>query len=520
MSNEFDNKNVKYLNGGGSYVLTGLDDVININTSVGATILYLPNVRNSGFDLTYKNYFINDVANNSSVNPITLVTLDGDKVNGQNAIVIAEDGASVIIEVAGFDQWAADINAVPTPPPVIGGILGISDSQGIYTYYDNYTDAFASASPGQTIEQFADIVETNPITISLVSGVNINMNGHTYTLTGNSPDSCFSAFNVTTNIYNGVIKRDYTGFSASDTISCILYASSKTSLSAITLEGVNCTNVNMSDSNISGSVVMRSTHTNIHIDTFVNYIDNANLFALNGYTSTYSEGYGELWMSNSKIESWGGGLQCGYNLTLQNCFVIVLGTAAIQTLNANILQSSIYGLLGGINAECFHIENSYILGYSGAGLFALVSNDSCHMFNSHVASLSTGAINILGDNATLNLSNNRIESFTSSALFFRQQNSGFGYIMNNTILASNTTGTAYGIRCSATNIAELFILNNVIECYGGTLTSYYISVFPGSNPIYYVDNKLRGIAIPSPLDPALVQKQINTQDNFGNILIG
>jgi hypothetical protein len=63
------------------------------------------------------------------------------------------------------------------------GPLGIADSLGQYTYYSNYTTAMAAAVAGQTIEQFADIVEPNNVTITITPGVNINMNGHTYTST-------------------------------------------------------------------------------------------------------------------------------------------------------------------------------------------------------------------------------------------------------------------------------------------------------------------------------------------------
>lgn len=62
------------------------------------------------------------------------------------------------------------------------GIFGISNASGVYTYYATLTLAMAAATSGQTIEMFADVVETAAVTITLKDGVNINGNGHSYTL--------------------------------------------------------------------------------------------------------------------------------------------------------------------------------------------------------------------------------------------------------------------------------------------------------------------------------------------------
>lgn len=62
------------------------------------------------------------------------------------------------------------------------GPFGIANSSGVYTYYATMTLAMAAASSGQTIEVFADVVETGSVEILLKDGVNINGNGHTYTL--------------------------------------------------------------------------------------------------------------------------------------------------------------------------------------------------------------------------------------------------------------------------------------------------------------------------------------------------
>lgn len=69
---------------------------------------------------------------------------------------------------------------IQVSPKSASGIFGISDSSGVYTYYATLTLAMAAATSGQTIEVFADVIETGAVTINLKDGVTINGNGHTY----------------------------------------------------------------------------------------------------------------------------------------------------------------------------------------------------------------------------------------------------------------------------------------------------------------------------------------------------
>jgi hypothetical protein len=62
------------------------------------------------------------------------------------------------------------------------GVFGIADATGTYTYYSTLTLAITAGLPGEVVEMFADVVETGAVTVTLRDGVNINGNGHTYTL--------------------------------------------------------------------------------------------------------------------------------------------------------------------------------------------------------------------------------------------------------------------------------------------------------------------------------------------------
>jgi len=87
-------------------------------------------------------------------------------------------------------------------------VLGISDSLGVYTYYSSFSSAITSASAGDTIEQFSDIVESSNTVITIDKELTINMNGYTYSCT--STGTTDGVYVNTTNkvkILNGTIKR-------------------------------------------------------------------------------------------------------------------------------------------------------------------------------------------------------------------------------------------------------------------------------------------------------------------------
>ena len=82
------------------------------------------------------------------------------------------------------------------------GIFGIADSSGVYTYYATLTLAMAGAVSGQTVEMFADVVETGSVAIALKNDVKINGNGHTYTLNVNDATHAFTCASAIVNAIN------------------------------------------------------------------------------------------------------------------------------------------------------------------------------------------------------------------------------------------------------------------------------------------------------------------------------
>jgi len=67
----------------------------------------------------------------------------------------------------------------------VGGVCGIANTSGIYTYYSTLSAAMTAATSGQTVDLLTDVTETGSVTITLKAGVKINGNGYTYTLNVN-----------------------------------------------------------------------------------------------------------------------------------------------------------------------------------------------------------------------------------------------------------------------------------------------------------------------------------------------
>lgn len=98
------------------------------------------------------------------------------------------------------------------------GLVSVTDSSGTPTFYATIQSAITNSSSGETVTLHTDITETSTTTINLKDGVNINLNGYTYTLNQASTNNCFSDNNIALecHIMNGVVKRTGGTFSSSN----------------------------------------------------------------------------------------------------------------------------------------------------------------------------------------------------------------------------------------------------------------------------------------------------------------
>ncbi len=96
--------NNKSVTGGQTYPINTSDNFINCNSSLGAIILILPSIASAGVSFTLG---INDVSGTSATNNITIRTGGNDQINGATSFVIATNGASLIIQVTGNNDYVA-----------------------------------------------------------------------------------------------------------------------------------------------------------------------------------------------------------------------------------------------------------------------------------------------------------------------------------------------------------------------------------------------------------------------------
>jgi hypothetical protein len=87
------------------YIIRDVDDILNVNTTLGPLNLYLQNISSSGLSLNPRCIFINDIGNAASVNNITIYGSNGDKVNSANSLVINQNGANIILQPSNLTEW-------------------------------------------------------------------------------------------------------------------------------------------------------------------------------------------------------------------------------------------------------------------------------------------------------------------------------------------------------------------------------------------------------------------------------
>lgn len=97
--------NVRYIPAGTTqYVVDGSDGEINVDTSLSAITIILPNIVNSGFVNTDKGFIINDNSGNAATNNITIIAANN-TVNSQSSVLISTNGGSAKCSIASMNEW-------------------------------------------------------------------------------------------------------------------------------------------------------------------------------------------------------------------------------------------------------------------------------------------------------------------------------------------------------------------------------------------------------------------------------
>jgi len=133
-------------------------------------------------------------------------------------------------------------------------VLGISDSLGVYTYYSSFNSAITSASAGDTIEQFSDIVESSNTIITIDKELSINMNGYTYICTSTgTTDGVYVNTSSKVKILNGTIKRS--GGTYGSTSNRALIVTSGSNLELTGTDIINTTGMSLYSTGASTNII-------------------------------------------------------------------------------------------------------------------------------------------------------------------------------------------------------------------------------------------------------------------------
>ena len=330
-------------------------------------------------------------------------------------------------------------------------VLGIADSNGVYTYYSDYASAITAASVGGTIEQFGDIVETGSVTLNISKSLTIQMNGYSYTL--DNIDNTYAVYitgnDLNINILNGKINR-INGV-ASRTIEC---GSSTTNRSIICFDGTTI----FTDLDDTRSLLGTSNNTTITggvwrsesaggtlsviVDTdctLTNFI-----YEGTGYVSSYRS---RSVVSNGTINSshpshafFLNGVSCkGNNLTIRN--TVGEGVYSVGSLtNCNVYSEGNDAIRMGNGAVT---DNCYGYSTAGAGLYVgggVVSNSQGY-------STSTFGMHFDGRNSPKGIN---CKGWSSAATGIRLFSGSNGVTLTNCYAESTLDTTAgHAIECSS-----------------------------------------------------------------------
>jgi hypothetical protein len=371
----------------------------------------------------------------------------------------------------------------------------------------------AAATAGQTIEMFADVVETGAVTVTLKNGVNINGNGHTYTLNNSGLNHALSAANsVTTscNIINlNVVRTGSTG-SVFDS-SCLILGINGSGV-------INCSGSTFRNSG-SGSGILYNSSSIHEINNAVAYATTAfgaiGIFTNVGAKLNNSIGYGT---------SGGTGIRCHNGGDIQNCTGVSDSGTGIYGLGGNhsnsvgISASGAGFFSAAISINCvgrstsgvgFDIQsatsmiNCVGMSVSGVGLYVLAA----YTYNCTGISASSRGLQLLSGAVAYNTTSRSTSSYSVFA------NSLLSEIYNSTIISNWNNAGGIGISSNTTVIPSIILNSTFLLSNAG---APYLFNNTAAQAVSTRGNTYKGGGAYSVL---ITQAIVAVEDSQGNIFL-
>lgn len=399
------------------------------------------------------------------------------------------------------------------------GKIGISDVNGEYTYYSDLSSAAAASISGDTIVFFTDITDISSTTVILPDGVDINLNGFTYTLnnagTNNSIQTTPSATN---NIFNGIIDRVGGGFNLTNSVALSI-DNSTLYLTGVTVKSSQVA-IYANGANIFGSWSVDALN-GIYADTSSCIFERGKIFSVGDAITNAVQ----ISVIDFIIESTAEGIVATAPVELTDSLIFSAGGSGINTTssfagyNSTIVSSG--NCLVSTQLESY-ISNCTLRSSTSTPLrLASGNTGGIIMFNSNLTSATNTVVDI-STTGTVELVGNTLRSTTASAIAgirISATSTNIFKIYDNYIyiISSNISGSTTGITISSSSTPRIDIVNNNIEIFSVVANSRCIG---GTASVYYSSNSFRMSNGQPAVAAGITQSVTSTSDNYGNILIG
>lgn len=407
------------------------------------------------------------------------------------------------------------------------GKIGISNSNGQYTYYSTLVSAATAAVAGDTIVFFTNIIESGAVTVVLPDQVNVNLNGYSYTLDNAGIDNAIETIGVCTNsIYNGEIIRLNGSDNLADSVALRVSTTSTLNLDYVIVRNDTGNAIYMTESEITGSWKVLGLRA-----VYVGGTGSFDCILRNGDIQTTTDAINaefDIVLFNCIIRSGGKGINGSSDVAIYNSVITATGgnavdnsaAGAVQIENSNIISTTGIAVYGGDTGGVL-LRNSNFFTLASSVLFVpLSSQSSIEVTHCTFSGLSGTLLNIQGGLRVSVLYNKVFISTggTATGILAKAASGGsvdvsYNYI---TAITVNPASVSTGILFSATAGVPYYAKQNDIAVFAATATSFCIG---GIITAFIAGNMLQINNGGSPIGPNVTQALASTPDLYGNTQI-
>ena len=495
----------------------------------GITGVYIQGNANEGGSTWQQNFIGGGLHVGSRLSATTNYKSHAFSVNGPSQLT----GSLAVLGQVSASSYIGDGSGLTG----LGGAYGISNSNGVYTYYGTLSASIAAASAGDVVEVFADVIETNPVTILFKNGVNIQGNGHTYTLDYTGSEAAFADY-MSENTTTGTdISSSINNFN----IRRLNGDSSKAPGYGSTIRIENRTSGKQTELNLHGSTIYNDANRTYYayyrygsvdggyyhgdVDDASGFDNNASpgdyLPYVKNITCYFPSGWATVeYADNSSFTSLAGTYTVNVYGRLSNSYVYSRGRFAANAGNSNaeLLNCNVDhhpSVNNGAAARGFmKFSNCTIRSTNSPGINTY-GNANCEMTNNYVYSQYRHAMQQYTNYSSGKhvISGNTFVSDASyPTVYLRGAPTNDFIFSNNTIFGQADSSDAHGISITAQGSHDTYIVNNTIKVFNNNAYCIYGA---SSDTAFLAGNIYEFAKVP--VHPNITQSFTNVPDEQGNI---